>query len=278
MIHIFNNVCGQCSKVTTREYSTSFSKAIGLLHPDLRQDIHNIYGLVRFGDEIVDTFHEHDKQELLKEFRDETFKAIERGISLNPILHSFQLTLHKYRIDPELVNAFFRSMEQDLEKKSYDKNGYRAYIYGSAEVVGLMCLYVFCEGKRDIYESLQSYARSLGAAFQKVNFLRDLRADFTGLERMYFPGCDFHHFTRADKMKIEADIQKDFDAAYFGITHLPLKARLGTYVAYKYYYSLFKKIQKMDISYVKKRRVSIPNFHKAIIVAKAGMKRQLNLL
>jgi len=278
MINLFHSVCGLCSKVTTKQYSTSFSNAIALLHKDLRQPIYNIYGFVRFADEIVDSFHNYDKQELLHEFRNETFLAIERGISLNPILHSFQLTVNEYAIDSLLIESFFNSMQSDIDKTKYDSEGYREYIYGSAEVVGLMCLHIFCEGNKQIFKTLQLPARSLGAAFQKVNFLRDLRADFEGLDRVYFPGCDLNNFTETEKQKIEADIQENFNAALKGIIQLPLKARFGVYVAYKYYLSLFKKIKRLQARNVLKRRVRIPNYSKAVIVAKAGLRSQLNIL
>lgn len=277
-MNLYHTVCERCSKATTMLYSTSFSSAIQLLHKDLRQPIHNIYGFVRFGDEIVDTFHQYDKQDLLDQFQDETFLAISRGISLNPILHSFQLTVNKYRIDHHLIEAFFNSMRLDLKKTEYDSQGYTDYIYGSAEVVGLMCLQVFCEGKKETYESLKMYARSLGAAFQKVNFLRDLKADFEGLDRVYFPGCDFSNFTKAEKRKIEEDIKQDFDHAFEGIIKLPMKARFGVYVAYKYYLSLFKKIRRLDARHIMEDRVRIPNYSKAMILAKAGVRSQLNIL
>ena len=181
MIHVFNEVSEQCSRAVTERYSTSFSTAIRLLHKDLRAPIRNIYGFVRFADEIVDTFHQHDKVFLLERFKKDTYDAIERGISLNPVLNSFQATVNEYNIDLKLVDAFFHSMELDLRKKNYSEKEYEEYIYGSAEVVGLMCLYVFCEGKRDVWNNLKAAARSLGAAFQKVNFLRDMKADYSGL-------------------------------------------------------------------------------------------------
>ncbi len=278
MLNIFHEVSQECSRITTEKYSTSFSSSIRLLHKDLRVPIFNIYGFVRFADEIVDTFHEFDKELLLKEFKEATYLAIDRKISLNPILHSFQLTVNQYNIDIKLIDAFLYSMELDLQKRAYDRTGYEEYIYGSAEVVGLMCLSVFCEGNRDEYEKLKPAAKSLGAAFQKVNFLRDLKADFEGLDRVYFPGCDFSNFTKKDKLMIEADIQKDFDDAYAGIIHLPLKARFGVYVAYKYYLSLFKKIKKIAPQQILEERIRIPDYGKAYILAKAGIRSQLNLL
>ncbi|KIC92319.1 phytoene/squalene synthase family protein [Flavihumibacter sp. ZG627] len=278
MMQLFHTVSEVCSRVTTERYSTSFSSAIKLLHHDLRQPIFNIYGLVRFADEIVDTFHDHDKSLLLAEFKQQTYDAIERKISLNPILHSFQLTVNAYNIDHSLIDAFFRSMEMDLDKKAYDHQGYIDYIYGSAEVVGLMCLYVFCEGDRQLYDKLKGSARSLGAAFQKVNFLRDLNADFKQLDRVYFPGCDFTNFTDCDKTKIEADIQADFDEAYNGIMQLPVKARFGVYVAYKYYLSLFRRIKRIKPARIMQERVRVPDYRKAAIVLRAGVKQQLGMM
>jgi len=278
MVELFHTVSEQCSRVVTEKYSTSFSSAIRLLHRDLRKPIFNIYGFVRFADEIVDTFHTHDKADLLADFRKETFAAIERGISLNPILNSFQLTVNEFHIDHSLIEAFFRSMELDLSKTTYDQEGYCEYIYGSAEVVGLMCLYVFCDGKKELYQKLEQPARSLGAAFQKVNFLRDLRSDFQGLARVYFPGCDFNNFTETDKRNIEVEIQADFMNACKGIVQLPFKARFGVYVAYKYYLSLFKKIKRMEPAKVLEQRIRIPNYRKAMIIFRAGVKNQLRLI
>jgi 15-cis-phytoene synthase len=278
MINLFHEVSQECSRITTEKYSTSFSSAIRLLNKDLRTPIFNIYGFVRFADEIVDTFHDFDKAVLLQEFKIATYDAIEKGISMNPILHSFQITVNQFGIDKELIDAFLYSMELDLDQRKYDRAGYEQYIYGSAEVVGLMCLFVFCEGDKKMYEQLKPYARSLGAAFQKVNFLRDLKADYEGLERVYFPGCDFRNFTSADKAAIEADIQKDFDHAYEGILLLPMKARFGVYVAYKYYLSLFKKIKKVRPQKIMEERIRIPDYGKVFILAKAGIRSQLNLL
>ena len=277
-MNIFHEVSQGCSRLTTERYSTSFSGAIRLLHRDLRAPICNIYGFVRFADEIVDTFHGHDKADLLARFKSDTYEAIDRGISLNPILHSFQLTVNRYSIDPELIEAFFRSMEFDLDKRSYDQLGYEEYIYGSAEVVGLMCLYVFCDGDHAHYEELKPYARSLGAAFQKVNFLRDVKADYQQLDRVYFPDVDFNRFTPDMKRRIEEDIAKDFHHAYIGITKLPLKARFGVYLAYKYYLSLFRKIKRMKPHRILEERIRIPNWAKAWVAAKVVVRTQLNML
>ena len=278
MMDLFHEVCRECSQRTTERYSTSFSSAIRLLHKDLRTPIYNIYGFVRFADEIVDTFHEYDKPTLLAEFREDTWKAIERGISTNPILHSFQETVNEYHIGHDLIEAFFRSMEFDLDRKAYDSKGYKEYIYGSAEVVGLMCLYVFCGGNADLYSNLKPYAQALGSAFQKVNFLRDMKADFHELSRTYFPGIDFSNFTEKHKQQVEDDIAADFQKAYEGILQLPIKSRFGVYVAYKYYLSLFNKIKKSKPQVLLNDRVRIPNYHKAAILVRAGLRSQLNIL
>lgn len=277
-MQLFHTVSEDCSKTVTKSYSSSFSSAIRLLHKDLRTPIYNIYGFVRFADEIVDTFHDHDKEYLMQEFKKETFDAIERGLSLNPILNSFQKTVNQYDIDHDLIHAFFHSMELDLSKKTYDKNEYQDYIYGSAEVVGLMCLTVFCEGDKQLYEKLKAPARALGAAFQKVNFLRDIKADYTGLSRMYFPNCDFMNFTCQHKREIEEDIANDFKQGYHGILQLPVKARFGVYVAYRYYTSLFKKIKRMHPERILKERIRIPDLYKAMIVLRAGVKNQLKMI
>ena len=278
MMQLFHKVSERCSRTTTEAYSTSFSSAIRLLHHDLRQPVFNIYGFVRFADEIVDTFHDYDKVVLLNQFKQETYDAVDRGLSMNPILHSFQRTVNEYAIDRSLIDSFFTSMEMDLHKKAHDCKSYQEYIYGSAEVVGLMCLYVFCEGNQARYEKLKSAARSLGAAFQKVNFLRDIKADYNGMDRVYFPGCDFTNFTDNAKQKIEADIQQDFDQAYQGIMQLPIKARFGVYVAYKYYLSLFRKIKRLEPARILEARIRIPNYRKAMIIMRAGVKNQLKLI
>jgi len=277
-LQTFHHLSQHCSKLTTQKYSTSFASAIRLLHPDLREPVYNIYGFVRFADEIVDSFHDFDKKQMLDEFKSETFMSINRGISLNPILNSFQLTVNQYQISKELILSFFKSMEMDLHNRTYDEQGYNEYIYGSAEVVGLMCLHVFCDGNSEQFVKLQSPARALGAAFQKVNFLRDINADFHGLSRTYFPGVDFRSFDPQMKLRIEEDIEKDFDQAFEGLMSLPWKARFGVYVAYKYYWCLFTRIQQVQASRILKQRIRIPDYVKTMIVMRAKLKNQLNLI
>jgi phytoene/squalene synthetase len=278
MIERFHQTSQQCSKIVTENYSTSFASAIKLLHKDIRADIHNIYGFVRFADEIVDTFHDRNKAELLESYRTETYKSIKEKISLNPILHSFQTTVNKYNIELSLIDSFFQSMQLDLHKNYYDKVLLKQYIYGSAESVGLMCLHIFCVNDKATYNRLKDYARSLGAAFQKVNFLRDMKADHEQLDRIYFPDCNLKNFTAEEKNLIEADIQQDFDHAYKGILQLPVRARLGVYVAYQYYFSLFKKIKRLKPGSVLDERVRIPDHAKVLILAKAGLRHQFNIL
>ncbi|MBV9963946.1 MAG: phytoene/squalene synthase family protein [Parafilimonas sp.] len=278
MISRFHETSQRCSKIITENYSTSFASSIKLLHKSIRADIHNIYGFVRFADEIVDSFHGYNKEELLSSFQTETYKAIKEKISLNPVLHSFQLTVNKYNIPLHLVDSFFKSMQYDLICNYCDESTYKEYIYGSAETVGLMCLYIFCNGDENLYNNLKSYAKSLGAAFQKVNFLRDMKADYEQLDRMYFPNCNFRNFTLEEKYHIQNDIQKDFDHAYKGIAQLPPRARLGVYVAYKYYLSLFKKIKRLQPKSILEKRVRIPDYGKVLILAKAGLRNQLNIL
>ena len=278
MISTFHELSHQCSRITTKRYSTSFSSAIKLLDKKIQGPIYDIYGFVRFADEIVDTFHEHDKADLLAKFKVETYEAISSKISLNPILNSFQLTVNRYNIDHALIEAFFKSMEFDLGKTTYDTDGYAEYIYGSAEVVGLMCLYVFCNGDKKSYEQLKPSAQSLGAAFQKVNFLRDVKADYLQLNRVYFPGVDFNSFTSEMKSGIESDIEKDFEHAYTGILQLPLNSRFGVYLAYKYYLSLFKKIKALNPERILEERIRIPHYMKAWVAAKVVIRTQLNML
>lgn len=277
-LQLYNEVTAQSSKYTTLLYSSSFSSAIGLLDKSLRQPIYDIYGFVRFADEIVDTFHDYDKENLLAKFKADTYEALDKGISLNPILHRFQLTYNYYNIDRSLLDAFLHSMEMDLCQQYHDQESYNEYIFGSAEVVGLMCLKLFCNGNDTQYEALKPSAQSLGAAFQKVNFLRDIKADFVGMERMYFPNCDFSNFTMADKQEIEADIQRDFDVALVGIKALPVQCRFGVYVAFKYYYSLFKKIKRTKHGALLSSRIRIPDYGKLFILFNAKIRTSLNLL
>jgi 15-cis-phytoene synthase len=278
MFNLFIKSSEACSKLVTKVYSTSFNSAINLLHRDLRIPIFNIYGFVRFADEIVDTFHNFDKKYLLQKFKIDTYEAIAQGISLNPILNSFQKTVNEFNIDHKHIDAFFKSMEMDLEEHKYNKMGYNEYIYGSAEVVGLMCLHVFCEKNETLYKHLLPNAQALGAAFQKVNFLRDLKADFEGLNRTYFPEVDFKKFTAQDKLQIENDIKKDFEKAYIGIKQLPLKSRFGVYVAYKYYLSLLNKITQTSAQAILESRIRVPDYQKAYIVVRATVKNKFNLI
>ena len=277
-IKLFDDTSIAMSRKLALNYSTSFSLGIRLLSKDNRWAVFSIYGLVRVADEIVDTFHGFNKERLLSDFKAQTYQAIEEGISTNPVLHAFQLAANQFGIGKDLIEPFFNSMEEDLDTSSHNAVSYSEYIYGSAEVVGLMCLKVFCNGDEAQYNHLVPFARSLGAAFQKVNFLRDVKADFEGLDRMYFPDCDFANFTQADKLAIEQDIQKDFDEAYAGILNLPIKARFGVYVAYKYYLSLFKKIQRLEPAHILESRIRIPDYGKAFILAKAGIRSQLNIM
>jgi phytoene synthase len=278
MMQLFHQLCNECSKLTTEKYSTSFSGAILLLQPQVRKPIYNIYGFVRLADEIVDTFHDYDKAALLADFKRQTFEAIESGISLNPLLHSFQQTVNEFKIDPALIHSFFKSMEMDLHQSRYNLEEFREYIYGSAEVVGLICLYVFCNGNKDEFVKLQPYASALGAAFQKINFLRDSRADYQELKRTYFPGVDFTNFTSKLKDQIENDITADLRKAYEGIVQLPLSVRYGVYLAYRYYATLFEKIKRTEPNLLLSERIRIPDYHKAFIFLRAGVKSQLKII
>ncbi len=278
MMELFDTLSIRCSRITTKMYSTSFSIGIYCLHQRLRDPIYSIYGFVRLADEIVDTFHDFDKQDLLSQFKEDTFRSIEKKISLNPILNSFQSTVHRYKIRPELIEMFLHSMEMDLHKKSYDNDEIKEYITGSAEVVGLMCLRVFCEDNDSLYDKLSPYARSLGSAFQKVNFLRDLKADYNGLGRVYFPAVKMNEWDTLCKTDIEKNIKADFDQALIGIKRLPRSARLGVYVAYIYYLSLFEKIKNTPASLVLEARIRIANSGKAKLLAYSYLRHQLNLL
>ncbi|HAC25395.1 MAG TPA: phytoene synthase, partial [Cytophagales bacterium] len=259
----------------TKAYSTSFSLGILCLQKEFRDPIYALYGFVRFADEIVDTFHEHNKQELLERFKQDTYRAIDEKISLNPILHSFQRTVDDFRIDRELIDCFLRSMEWDLTRKTYDQQGMKDYILGSAEVVGLMCLRVFCKGSDEQYQKLKPHAMSLGSAFQKVNFLRDLKADYQ-MGRVYFPNLQLDALTEDGKKQIEADIRADFDHALEGIKLLPRSVRFGVYVAYVYYVALFNKIINSSSDLILNERVRIRNRHKMRLLAYSFVKHQLN--
>jgi len=275
---LFDQASRKASKMVTRKYSTSFSLGIRFLNADFHDPIYGIYGFVRFADEIVDSFHQYDKNTLLQEFRRDTFQAIERGISLNPILNSFQAVVKKYQIENELIECFFNSMQMDLEKKEYAEEEYKQYILGSAEVVGLMCLRVFTENDLILYSKLKPYAMALGSAFQKINFLRDLNADYVGMGRIYFPNVSMSELNDNIKAEIELDIQKDFDEGLEGIRLLPKRSRLGVYVAYIYYRSLFRKIKKLKPQHILQTRVRIPNPQKVMLFAGSYVRNSLNML
>lgn len=278
MKELFDKVSIRCSRITTNIYSTSFSLGIFCLGKELRDPIYAIYGFVRFADEIVDTFHDHDKTTLLARFKEDTYRAIREKISLNPILHSFQDTVNRFHIEDELIEQFLHSMEMDLHRKDYNEDTFQEYILGSAEVVGLMCLRVFCNGNGGLYNKLKPYAMRLGSAFQKINFLRDLRADYIGMGRSYFPGLDLRQFNEDCKRKIEESIAQDFYQGYLGIKQLPRSARFGVYVAYVYYLALFKKIRNTPSENVLQNRIRIRNRHKARLLAYSYVKHQLNML
>lgn len=277
-IQLYDNTTTACSKLITQRYSTSFSLGIRMLGKKYQDPIYAIYGYVRLADEIVDTFHHQDKKLLLEEFEKETWLALDRKISLNPVLHAFQKTIHQYDIDRELIVAFLDSMKMDLYNKNYSSDLYEKYIYGSAEVVGLMCLIVFCDGNKTMYNDLKSPARSLGAAFQKVNFLRDLKDDYADKGRVYFPNVSFSEFNEEAKQLIEADIQKDFDDALQGIRKLPDGSRIGVYLAYKYYLKLFRKIKNIEPEKIMEERIRISNARKMTILARSFARYKLNML
>ena len=259
---LFDQTSLECGKLITQRYSTSFTLGIQTLDKKFHQPIYAIYGFVRFADEIVDTFHSHDKATLLDQFRQETYKAIELGLSLNPVLHGFQMIVNKFDIDHELIESFFRSMAMDLDFNTYNDDRYLEYIYGSAEVVGLMCLKVFVNGDQEAYQRLKRPAQMLGSAFQKVNFLRDIKSDFEERGRVYFPGVAFEQFDKSAKVLIEEDIQKDFDEALIGVGQLPDGAKLGVKVAYLYYQKLFDKIKGLSAAKITHERIRIPNSQK----------------
>lgn len=278
MFALYEQTAQQCSQLITRAYSTSFSLGIRTLGKEYRQAIYAIYGMVRYADEIVDTFHTYDKQYLLDKFRADTFEAIRQGISLNPILHSFQWAVNKYSIPDHLTQAFFDSMAMDLDGKHYNADSYQQYIYGSAEVVGLMCLCVFTNGDQSMYNRLEQSARALGAAFQKVNFLRDMESDFSERGRVYFPGVNFDSFGSEAKKIIEEDIADDFRTAYTGIMQLPFGARAGVLLAYKYYLRLFEKIKGIHAAEIKKTRVRVPDAQKLTLLLQTLLQQHLHAL
>lgn len=275
---LFDDVSMKMSKITTRSYSTSFSMGTRFLAPSVRDAIYAIYGFVRFADEIVDTFHDYDKVKLFNKFKVDTYEAIEDRISLNPILNSFQHAVHAFNIDRELIDTFLESMEMDLSKKAYNRKGYEQYILGSAEVVGLMCLKVFVQNDETLYKKLEYPAMRLGAAFQKINFLRDLKADFQEMGRTYFPGLDMSSFDEQAKREIEREIEADFAEGYAGILQLPKTSRFGVYMAYVYFYQLFKKIERTSASQIMQARIRIPNKRKYALFVESYVKHSLNLL
>lgn len=266
MFELFVQTAADCSRNVTRKYSTSFSLGIKTLHRRFHAPIYGIYGMVRYADEIVDTFHDFDKKHLLEKFKRDTYEAIESRISLNPILFSFQKVVNEYKIPLDLIEAFFKSMETDLYETAYTEAQYQEYIYGSAESVGLMCLRVFAEGNERVYEELKKPAQALGAAFQKVNFLRDMGSDLKERGRVYFPGIDFKNFGEQAKKQIEQEVAEDFRAAYDGIRRLPEGARDGVLLAYRYYLVLFGNIQRASADKLQETRIRVPDFKKILIL------------
>jgi phytoene synthase len=280
MKNIFDNLSHEMSTLTTKKYSTSFSLGISFLKKDLQKPIYAVYGFVRFADEIVDSFHNFDKVELLADFKKQTYEAIDKGISLNPILNSFQWAVNKYNIPLHLIETFLASMEMDLESETatFDQSKYEQYILGSAEVVGLMCLKIFVRGDETSYEKLKDSAMKLGSAFQKINFLRDLKADYQDLGRTYFPGINMSDFSSAVKKEIEEDIAKDFHEGYQGIIQLPKDARFGVYMAYIYYYKLFTKIKATSAETILNERIRIPNNKKYSLFVFSYLRHNFNMI
>ncbi len=279
MKKLFDQVSADCSKIVTQSYSTSFSLATKMLHSSIRPHIYNIYGFVRFADEIVDSFHQYPKKELLDRFEEDLDLCLTQRISLNPILNSFQETVHAFQIDRELIDAFMRSMRWDLDKKVYTTEAdYKAYIYGSADVVGLMCLKVFVKGDQNKYDELKPSAMALGSAFQKVNFLRDLKDDFQDLNRTYFPSVNFNQFDEKSKRAIINEIEQDFALALVGIFKLPMEAQFGVYTAYKYYTKLLKKLKNTAPNHIQNQRIRVPNYQKMGVFASSYLKYRFNLL
>ena len=279
MKKIFDEVSFSCSEKVTKTYSTSFSLATRLLSENIRKDIYNIYGFVRFADEIVDSFHDYNKGELFKDFSIDLEKALKNKIHLNPILNSFQHTFHKYKIDKKLVDSFMKSMKMDLVKKKYNTvKEYKEYIYGSADVVGLMCLKVFVQGDQVLYLKLKDSAMSLGSAFQKVNFLRDLKADKENLNRSYFPNTSFENLSEKDKDSIVKDIEDDFSKGLEGIKNLPIDAKFGVFMAYRYYNQLLKKLKNTPATEIINKRIRVPDIKKLELLTRSYVKYHLNLL
>ncbi|MCL1665735.1 phytoene synthase [Elizabethkingia ursingii] len=278
MKKLFDELSYEVSKCTTRKYSTSFSLGILALKPSIRSAIYAIYGYVRLADEIVDSFHDYNKERLLSRLRKETYNAIEEGISLNPILQAFQQTVHDFRIDRELIDTFLHSMEMDLQKIDFDSKLYNEYIYGSAEVVGLMCLQVFTEGNKEKFEELKPYAMKLGSAFQKINFLRDLKDDYQVLGRTYFPDINMSVFDNSVKFKIEDEIETEFKQALIGIKKLPGSSMFGVYLAYRYYLSLFYKIKKTSSQRIMQNRIRIANSQKLLLACESYIRYKVAYL
>ena len=274
-IRLFDETSKDISKKISLNYSTSFSLGIKLLAKEYRWAVFATYGFVRLADEIVDTFHGFDKERLLGDFKKQTYQAINEGISTNPVLHAFQMAANQFGIGNDLIEPFFNSMEEDLGTTEHDEKSYNDYIYGSAEVVGLMCLRIFCNGNTQHYDELLPYAKSLGAAFQKVNFLRDIKSDVEERGRVYFPNVNFSHFSDMDKMSIIHDVKKDFDHAFIGIKKLPIGCRLGVYTAYIYYLKLLEKIERTTANEILQSRIRIPNSQKVVLLAKSYVQERL---
>ena len=278
MMELYQRTCMECSRLITNRYSTSFSMGIRAFDRRLRGPIYAVYGFVRFADEIVDSFHAFDKATLLQRFREDTYRALDEGISVNPVLQSFQSVVKEYQIERSLIDAFLDSMAMDLHFSEYEDCLYKQYIYGSAEVVGLMCLRVFCERDEGQYLKLKGAAQALGSAFQKINFLRDMKSDYDERGRVYFPGIDFLHFDNAQKEAIEADVKADFDFGYKGILGLPKSARFGVYLAYIYYVNLFDKIKRANAARVVQVRIRVSDRRKLYLLCTSALKHRLNMI
>lgn len=274
----FDRLSAEFSKITTHRYSTSFSLGIRFLDKELHAPIYAIYSFVRLADEIVDSFHDYNKRQLLDQFKKDCFEAIENGISLNPILNSFQKVVRDYKIDQQLIHTFLKSMEMDLEKQNYNEAKYQEYILGSAEVVGLMCLFVFTGGDLGLYYQLMPAAMKLGSAFQKINFLRDIGTDYHELDRNYFPNIDLTHFSDHDKKKIEKEIDEELNIALEGIKKLPDSSRCGVFLAYQYYRQLLEKIKLSRACAVFSKRFRISNARKMVLLCDVLLKHQMKLI